>query len=64
MAYGFDDFSKAVRENISDECDVSIEHAIIHFETAKEALGHDDIDQAKHDLNLAGCILLALSWDI
>ncbi len=60
----FEDFEAVVRKNIADECDVSVEHAQIHITSAQGAIGDGDIEQAKHDLNVAGCLLLALSWDL
>lgn len=60
----FEDFSTAVRKNIADECEVSVEHANVHFAAAQEDIRDGDTEQASHNLNIAGCILLALSWDI
>lgn len=52
---------QAIRESIPDECPVDLDHARLHLTKAVEAAGAGDVDQMRHDADLAARILLCVA---
>ena len=46
------------RMNLPSECPVTVKHAFVHLDNARDALGHDDFEQAIHDVDIALRIIM------
>ena len=51
---------KNLFDSLPDECPVTMEHAQVHLESAESAFSQGDNEQAAHDVDIAGTILICL----
>lgn len=52
-----------IRDSLADECNVTLEHANIHLQSALAAEVHGDVDQVVHDTDVASRILRYIVLD-
>ncbi len=55
---------KDLFDSLPDECPVTMEHAEIHLDSARSAFCSGDKEQAAHDVDIAGTILICLGSEL